>query len=156
TRAEIGLIAELCIENDVPVIADDVYEHLYFAPAAHTPIATHPYMLERTVTVSSAGRLFRATGWKIAWVYGPTNLIDGVGRAHQFITFAVHHPTQETIAYSLNLPAAYYDSFQAMYAAKRQIMMNALDRVGMSYQAPEGTYFLLADFTGVFQGTPTE
>jgi N-succinyldiaminopimelate aminotransferase len=156
TREELELVAQLCIEHDVTVISDEVYEHLYFSPAKHIPIATLPGMFERTVTVSSAGKLFSATGWKIGWVYGPPDLVDGVGRAHQFITFAVHHPTQETIAYALNLPATYYDSFQAMYAAKRQIMMEALDRVGMTYYASEGTYFLLANYTSVFQGTSTE
>ena len=156
TREELELVAQLCIEHDVTVISDEVYEHLYFSPAIHIPIATLPGMFERTVTVSSAGKLFSATGWKVGWVYGPPDLIDGVGRAHQFITFAVHHPTQETIAYALNLPAAYYDWFQAMYAAKRQVMMDALDRVGITYPAPEGTYFLLANYTSVFQGTSTE
>jgi N-succinyldiaminopimelate aminotransferase len=156
TREELELIAQLCIEYDVTVISDEVYEHLYFSPATHIPIATLPGMFERTVTVSSAGKLFSATGWKVGWAYGPPDLVDGVGRAHQFITFAVHHPTQEAIAYALNLPAAYYDSFQAMYTAKRQLMMNALDQIGMTYSVPEGTYFLLANYLPFFQGTSTE
>lgn len=156
TREELTMIAQLCIEHDVTVIADEVYEHLYFSPAAHIPIATLPGMFERTVTVSSAGKLFSATGWKIGWVYGPPDLVAGVGRAHQFITFAVHHPTQEAIAYALNLPDSYYTGFQQMYTAKRQLMMDALDRASMAYRAPEGTYFLLADYSAVFQGSPTE
>jgi N-succinyldiaminopimelate aminotransferase len=156
TREELDLIAQLCIEHDVTVLADEVYEHLYFAPAKHIPIATLPGMFERTVTISSAGKLFSATGWKIGWVSGPPHLIEGVARAHQFITFAVHHPTQETIAYALNLPASYYESFQAMYTAKRQILMDALDHVGMSYHVPDGTYFLLANYSSLYKGTPTE
>jgi len=156
TREELECIAQLCIEYDVTVIADEVYEHLSFAPAVHIPIATLPGMFERTVTVSSAGKLFSATGWKIGWVYGPPDLVAGVGRAHQFITFAVHHPTQEAIAYALNLPDSYYSEFQTMYTAKRQLMMSALDAAGLTYHVPEGTYFLLADYSAVFQGTPTE
>ena len=156
TREELELIAQLCIEYDVTVISDEVYEHLYFAPAAHIPIATLPGMFERTVTISSAGKLFSATGWKVGWVCGPPDLVAGVGRAHQFITFAVHHPTQEAIAYALNLPDSYYQEFQAMYTAKRQLMMNALDAAGLAYRVPEGTYFLLADYTTVFQGSPTD
>ena len=156
TRQELTLIAELCIEHDVIVIADEVYEHLLFGNARHIPIATLPGMFERTVTVSSAGKLFSATGWKIGWVYGHPDLVEGVARAHQFITFAVHHPTQEAIAYALNLPESYFTSFQAMYAAKRDLMMEALDSGGFSYVAPEGTYFLMANYAGIFDGTPLE
>ncbi len=154
TRQELTLIAELCIEYDVIAIADEVYEHLLFGKAQHIPIATLPGMFERTVTISSAGKLFSATGWKIGWVYGHPDLMEGVARAHQFITFAVHHPTQEAIAYALNLPDSYFSSFQAMYLAKRDLMMSALDSGGLTYVAPEGTYFLLANYTGVFDGTP--
>ncbi len=156
TRQELTLIADLCIEHDVIVIADEVYEHLLFGNAQHIPIATLPNMFERTVTVSSAGKLFSATGWKIGWVYGHPDLIEGVARAHQFITFAVHHPSQEAIAYALNLPDSYFTSFQAMYSTKRDLMMSALDGGGLTYVAPEGTYFLMANYTGIFDGTPME
>src|SRR5579863_7912248 len=108
TRQELTLIAELCIEHDVIIISDEVYEHLLFGNARHIPVATLPSMFERTVTVSSAGKLFSATGWKIGWVSGHPDLIEGVARAHQFITFAVHHPSQEAVAYALNLPESYF------------------------------------------------
>lgn len=156
TREELSMIAELCIEHDVTVISDEVYEHLLFGAARHIPIATLPGMFERTVTVSSAGKLFSATGWKIGWVSGPPDLIEGVGRAHQFITFAVHHPSQEAVAYALNLPSSYFEAFQAMYATKRQLMMSALDRGGLKYHAPEGTYFIMADYSRLSGATPTE
>ena len=156
THQELMLIAELCIEHDVTVIADEVYEHLLFAPAEHIPIATLPGMFARTVTVSSAGKLFSATGWKVGWVYGPPDLVEGVARAHQFVTFAVHHPSQEAIAYALNLPGTYYETFKAMYETKRQLMMSALDSGGLKYCAPQGTYFMLADYSQVFNGTPME
>lgn len=156
THAELSAIARLCIEYDVTAISDEVYEHLYFAPAEHIPLASLPEMFARTVTVSSAGKLFSATGWKIGWVAGPPDLIGGVGRAHQFITFAVHHPTQEAIAYALALSDSYYHEFQAMYTTKRQLMMNALDSAGLAYRVPEGTYFLLARYADVFEGTSSE
>jgi N-succinyldiaminopimelate aminotransferase len=156
TRQELTLIAELCIEHDVTVIADEVYEHLIFAPAQHIPIATLPGMFERTVTVSSAGKLFSATGWKVGWVYGPPDLAQGVLGAHQFVTFAVHHPSQEAIAYALNLPDTYYETFQAMYEKKRQLMLAALDGTGLKSFTPEGTYFVMVDYSGVFDGTPLE
>ncbi len=156
TRQELTMIAELCIEYDVTVIADEVYEHLIFAPAQHIPIATLPGMFERTVTVSSAGKLFSMTGWKIGWVYGSPDLVQGVLGAHQFVTFAVHHPSQEAIAYALNLPDTYYETFQAMYEKKRQLILAALNGAGLKSHVPEGTYFVMADYSGVFDGTPLE
>lgn len=156
TREELALIAQLCIAHDVTVIADEVYEHLIFGEARHIPIATLPGMFERTVTVGSAGKMFSATGWKVGWVYGPPDLIQGVSQAHQFVTFAVHHPTQEAVAYALNLPDTYYTEFQAMYEKKRTLMLSALDRAGLRYFAPQGTYFVMVDYTSVFAGTPLE
>lgn len=156
TREELSLIAELCIEHDVTVISDEVYEHLYFAGSRHIPIATLPGMFERTVTVSSAGKLFSATAWKIGWVSGPPDLIDGVGRAHQFITFSVHYPAQEAVAYALRLPDEYYEAFQEMYSEKRQLLLSALQDAGLCPFAPEGTYFVLADYSELFKGTSLE
>lgn len=156
TREELALIAELCIEHDVIAICDEVYEHLTFAGAQHIPIATLPGMFERTVTISSSGKVFNATGWKIGWVYGHPDLIEGVARAHQFITFAVHHPTQEGVAYALNLPDTYYQEFRAMYEGKRQLLMSALDNCGLKYAPPSGTYFIMADFSNFSRSTPTE
>ena len=153
TYQELSLIAELCIEHDVTVISDEVYEHLLFGNARHIPIATLPGMFERTVTVSSAGKLFSATGWKIGWVYGTPSLIEGVMRAHQFVTFSVHYPSQEAMAYALNLPDTYYQDFQTMYESKRQLMLAALESGGLACVAPEGTYFIMADFSNIFHGS---
>jgi N-succinyldiaminopimelate aminotransferase len=156
THEELSLIAQLCIEHDVTVICDEVYEHLTFGSATYIPISTLPGMFERTVAVSSAGKLFSATGWKIGWVYGPPNLVEGVSRAHQFITFAVHHPSQEAVAYALNLPDSYYTGVRTMYESKMQLLISALEGSGLRYIASEGTYFLMTDFSQVFHGTPQE
>jgi len=156
TMQELSLVAQLCIEHDVTVISDEVYEHLTFGNARHIPIATLPGMFERTVTVSSAGKSFNATGWKVGWVYGHPDLVAGVWRAHQFVTFATHHPSQVAIAYALSLPDTYYEGFRAMYEGKRQLLMSTLQGSGLKYQAPEGTYFIMADYTDVFDGTPLE
>ena len=156
SREELDVIAQLCIEHDVTVISDEVYEHLLFGNAQHIPIATLPGMFERTVTIGSAGKMFSATGWKVGWVYGPPKLVQGVSQAHQFVTFAVHHPTQETVAYALNLPDSYYKDFQTLYEKKLALMLAALDSAGLHYFAPQGTYFVMVDYTSVFNGTPFE
>ncbi len=153
---ELAQIAALCQEHDVTVIADEVYEHLVYPPARHIPIATLPGMFERTVTVSSAGKLFSLTGWKIGWVTGPASLIAGVMRSHQFITFSVHHPSQEAIAAALRLPDSYYADFVAMYARKRETLLAALKAGGWQVTAPEGAYYIMASFADRFSGTPME
>jgi N-succinyldiaminopimelate aminotransferase len=156
TREELTMIAELCIEHDVTVIADEVYEHMTFDGAQHIPMASLPGMFERTVTVSSLGKTFSVTGWKIGWVYGPPDLISGVARAHQFVTFASHHPSQEAAAFALTLPGTYYEELQAMYLTKRDLMMSGLNAAGLKGQTPQGTYFVMADFSDVFDGDDVE
>ncbi len=156
TCEELTLIAELCKEHDVAVISDEVYEHLVFDSARHIPIATLPGMFERTVTIGSAGKSFSATGWKIGWVYGAPELVTGVAQAHQFVTFAVNHPAQEAVAYALSQPGTYFEEFQAMYTTKRDLLMRALTGAGMKARTPEGTYFVIADFSDVFDGDDIE
>jgi N-succinyldiaminopimelate aminotransferase len=155
TCEELTMIAELCIEHDVTVISDEVYEHLTFG-APHIPIATLPGMFERTVTVSSLGKSFSVTGWKIGWAYGHPDLIKGVMQAHQFVTFASSHPTQIAGAFALGLGGTYYEEFQAMYMVKRDLMMQALTNAGLKARQPEGTYFVMADFSDVFDGDDIE
>ena len=155
-RKELQLIAELCIKHDVIVISDEVYEHLVFEGHQHIAIASLPGMYERTVTVGSAGKTFGMTGWKIGWVYGHPELITGVLRAHQFITFATNHPTQAAVAYAFTLGNSYYEEYQALYSHKRELVMQVIDAAGMTAIQPEGTYFIMGDFTQVFEGNDVE
>ena len=152
TYDEMKLLADLCIEHDAIVISDEVYEHLVFGDARHIPMAAMPGMFERTITVSSLGKSYSVTGWKIGWVYGPSDLISGVWRAHQYVTFAAHHPAQTAAAHALSLPGTYYEDFLSMYTTKRELMMSALTDAGLKATAPEGTYFVMADFSTLFDG----
>ncbi len=152
TVEEMTLVADLCKEHDVIVISDEVYEHLVFEPARHVPIATLPGMFERTVTIGSFGKSFSATGWKLGWVYGHPDLVAGAMRAHQFVTFSVHHASQIAGGYALHLPGSYYEELQAMYTVKRDLMMEALTGAGIKAKVPEGTYFVMGDFSDVFDG----
>ena len=156
TRAELQLIADLCIEYDVIVISDEVYEHLIFEGHQHVAIASLDGMFERTVTVGSAGKTFGMTGWKIGWVYGMPELVTGVWRAHQFITFAANHPTQAAVAYAFTLGNSYYEEYQALYSHKRELVMQVINAAGMSAIQPEGTYFIMGDFSEVFDGNDVE
>lgn len=152
THEELSLIADLCREYDVTVISDEVYEHLVFEGSQHIPIATLPGMLERTITIGSAGKSFGMTGWKIGWAYGPPELIRGVAQAHQFIAFAVNHPAQEAVANAFNLPQSYYDEVRQLYTRKRDLLMQGIQAAGLKAIQPQGTYFVMADFSDVFDG----
>ncbi|RMG81025.1 MAG: aminotransferase class I/II-fold pyridoxal phosphate-dependent enzyme [Chloroflexi bacterium] len=154
THEELSLIAELCLEYDVLVISDEVYEHLIFDDAKHIPIASLPDMFERTVTIGSAGKTFGMTGWKIGWVYGHPDLVQGVWRAHQFITFATNHPAQLAVAagFRYGMSSSYYEDYQALYDHKRQLIVEGLSNAGLKVSAPKGTYFAMADFSDVFDG----
>jgi N-succinyldiaminopimelate aminotransferase len=148
TRAELELIAALCEAHDTRVLSDEVYEHIVFAPARHLRPATLPALRERTVTVSSAGKTFSFTGWKIGWAIAPPPLRDAVQRAHQFITFATASPLQAAIATALRLPDRFFQELAAQYADKRARLLGALQEAGLPAHAPEGSYFALADIRG--------
>lgn len=145
TAAELERIAELCQRHDVLVLADEVYEHLVFGPARHLRIACLPGMFERTVTVSSAGKSFSFTGWKIGWAIAPPNLRDAVQRAHQFVTFATAAPLQTAVAVALELPDAYFSGLAADYVRRRDFLVSALQSAGFVPYVPEGTYFVVAE-----------
>lgn len=145
TREELRLLADLCIEHDVVCVADEVYEHLVY-DGAHVPIATLPGMRERTVTVSSLGKTFSLTGWKIGWACAPPPLTAAVRAAHQFITFATATPLQHGAATALSAGPDYYADLLASYRRKRDYLAGELARIGFEVKAPAGTYFLMAGY----------
>ncbi len=153
TPEELEVIAAVCREHDLLALTDEVYEHLVFDGAEHVPLATLPGMRERTLTLSSAGKTYSFTGWKIGWGTGPRELVDGAQAAHQFLTYAIATPLQRAVAYALTHHTRdYLASFQAEYTARRDFLVAALRKVGFRLQPPRGTYFILADFREVFDG----
>ena len=141
---ELMLIATLCVKHDVLAITDEVYEHLVF-DGAHQPLASFPDMADRTVTVSSGGKTFSFTGWKIGWACGPQPLIEAIRTAKQFLTFVNGAPLQPAIAAGLRLDDAYFTDFCSSMLAKRNRLTEQLDAAGFDVLAPQGTYFLNAD-----------
>jgi N-succinyldiaminopimelate aminotransferase len=139
------MIADLCIEHDVLCISDEVYEHLVFE-GQHIPIATLPGMRERTITMSSIGKTFSLTGWKIGWAAAPPPITAAIRAAHQFITFAVATPLQHAAATALGAGQDYYVDLAASYRRKRDYLARELTRIGFEVRAPAGTYFLCAGF----------
>jgi aspartate/methionine/tyrosine aminotransferase len=149
TRRELEIIARLCIERDVLCISDEVYERLVFDEASkpHISIASLPGMRERTITLSSLGKTFSLTGWKIGWAIAPPPLTAGVRAAHQFLTFATATPLQHGAIAALRAPESYYRDFVSDYRRKREVLVTGLREVGFTLYPPDGTYFVLVDHT---------
>jgi N-succinyldiaminopimelate aminotransferase len=146
SREELDLLARLCIEHDVVAVVDEVYEHLVFA-GEHIPLATLPGMAERTLTVSSAGKIFSFTGWKIGWACGPEPLVTAVRTAKQFLTFVNGAPFQHAIAVGLRLGDDFFHGYTAAMAAKRTRLCDGLEAAGFDVLRPQGTYFATCDIS---------
>ncbi len=147
--AELAQIAELCIQHDVVVVADEVYDQLVFAPSVHTPIATLPGMWERTLTINSTGKTFSLTGWKIGYAVGPADLTAALRAAHQWITFATSTPLQAAAAVALEraVDGDYYAELRAEYAERRDLLAEVLAGAGFPTLPVEGSYFMMADIS---------
>jgi N-succinyldiaminopimelate aminotransferase len=144
TRSELALIASLCVEHDAYAVTDEVYEHLVF-DGFHLPLASFDGMGSRTLQISSAGKTFSCTGWKVGWVCGPAPLVSAVLRVKQFLTFVNAGPLQPAVAYALSLPGSYYQEFRDDLLAKRDLLVAGLREAGFGVYVPEGTYFVTAD-----------
>ncbi|MFC4065576.1 pyridoxal phosphate-dependent aminotransferase [Actinoplanes subglobosus] len=141
---ELALIADLCQEHDVFAVTDEVYEHLVFG-GEHIPLATLPGMRDRTLRVSSAGKTFSCTGWKVGWATGPARLVSAVQRVKQFLTFVNASPLQPAVAVALRLPDAYFTEFNARMRANRDRLTAGLLDAGFGVFPSDGTYFVTAD-----------
>ena len=150
-RAELELIAELARAHDAIVVTDEVYEHLTYDGAVHIPIATLPGMADRTLTISSAGKTFSLTGWKIGWVSGPAELVTAVVTIKQFLTYTGGAPFQPAVAHALDLEtsegpdATWVADLATDLAERRDLLIAGLQRAGFAVVRPQGCYFVIAD-----------
>lgn len=142
---ECRALAEVAVEADLTVISDEVYERLTFDGTAHRPIATFPGMAERTVTISSAAKMFNCTGWKIGWACGTPELVAGVRAAKQYLSYVGGAPFQPAVAYALNNEDAWVDALRDSLQSKRDRLASALADLGFEVHDSKGTYFVCAD-----------
>lgn len=158
SKSELESIAQLCIKHNILVIADEVYEQMYYAPeATHISIASLPNMWDRTITIGSAGKTFSVTGWKIGWAFGPKELIKYVQLIHQTAIYTVATPLQEAIARALEneihllntKQTFYWQDLRSTLRDKRDKMARILSKAKMNPIVPEGGYFMLADFSSL-------
>jgi N-succinyldiaminopimelate aminotransferase len=147
TREELGLIAELCQEHDVIALTDEVYEHLVFDGRTHHLLAQFPGMANRTLTISSLGKTFSVTGWKVGWMIAQPDLLLAAFRTHQFMTFCGAAPLQEAAATALSSNEDYYTHLISDYRQKRDFLMAALREAGLPPITPAGTYFVMVDIS---------
>jgi N-succinyldiaminopimelate aminotransferase len=148
-RDELEMVADLCRRHDALAVTDEVYEHLVFTDSStpHLPLATLPGMRERTLRISSAGKTFSCTGWKIGWASGPRHLVSATLRVKQFLTFVNGAPLQPAVAVALGLSDSYYEGFRDSLQARRDQLVAGLLDAGFTVLSPEGTYFVTVDIT---------
>lgn len=145
TRAELEAVAALCVTHDLIAITDEVYEHLVFDDAEHLPLATFPGMRDRTVSVSSAGKTFNCTGWKIGWVCASPELVAAVKAAKQFITFVSGGPFQPAVAHALDHELPWAEDLRTSLQGKRDRLAAGLAEAGFAVRPTAGTYFVCVD-----------
>jgi N-succinyldiaminopimelate aminotransferase len=145
TDTELTAIAEVAVEADLLVITDEVYEHLVFDDARHVPLATLPGMADRTVTISSAAKMFNCTGWKVGWACGNPDLIKGLRAAKQFLTYVGGAPFQPAIALALGTQQDWVTELRKTLQARRDRLSTGMAEIGFDVHHSRGTYFLCAD-----------
>jgi N-succinyldiaminopimelate aminotransferase len=145
TREELELVAELAREHEAWVVTDEVYEHIVFDGLEHIPMATLPGMLDRTITISSAGKTFSATGWKVGWLSGPQEAVASARMVKQFLTYVGSGPFQPAVALALGLGDDTYRRLRDSLQTKRDLLCAALEDVGLQISRPSVTFFVIAD-----------
>jgi N-succinyldiaminopimelate aminotransferase len=149
TDEELTAIAQVAVEHDLVVVTDEVYEHLAYDGSAHRPLATYPGMRDRTVTISSGGKTFSFTGWKVGWVCATPPLVTAVNTAKQFLSYTSGAPLQPAIAHALALGDDYFDGLRTSLQDKRDRLCAGLADVGLEVFPPQGTYFVTTDIRGL-------
>jgi L-glutamine---4-(methylsulfanyl)-2-oxobutanoate aminotransferase len=145
SRADLEVIADVCLRHGLLAITDEIYEHIVYDGLGHTPIATLPGMADRTITISGASKSYSVTGWRIGWAVAPEDLSVGIRRAHDFVTVGAPHPLQEAAITALGLPDAYYVELREGYRRRRDLLLGYLERAGFVAWKPRGAYYILTD-----------
>ena len=128
-------------------VTDEVYEHIIYAPAEHICMASLPGMFEHTITCNALSKTYSITGWRLGYLIGPAEVIEGARKVHDFLTVGAAAPLQEAAVAGLEMPASYYEELQALYTEKRDHFLAGLDRVGLKHNVPQGTYFVMIDIS---------
>lgn len=145
SREELMAIGRLALQYDAFVVTDEVYEHMVYAPYHHTCMASLPGMFDHTITCNSLSKTYSITGWRLGYLIGPEEVIEGAKKVHDFLTVGAAAPLQEAAVAGLLFPQSYYDTLLETYTKKRDYFLAGLDRIGLKHNVPQGTYFVLID-----------
>ena len=156
SRAELEGIAELCRRHDTWAVTDEIYEHILYE-GEHIPMATLPGMRERTITISGASKTFSITGWRIGTIIAPARVTEAIRKVHDFLTVGAPAPLMEGLAVAMEtVGRPYYEGLAAEYLARRNLLMIALRAAGFTAVAPQGAYYILADYSAISDLPPPE
>ncbi len=147
---ELALLAELCQRWDAVLVVDSIYEHIHqLGPGGYLPPALVPGLEDRTVTVNALSKTYAVTGWRVGWTVAPAPLTAAIRKVHDFLTIAAPAPLQAGGVAALGLPPGYYPGVAAAYRERRDLLCDALERLGFALRRPDGSYYVLADVAGL-------
>ena len=145
TKGELKLIADLCVEHDVIVVTDEIYEYILYDNKKHVSIGSLDGMADRTITISGFSKTYSVTGWRIGYALAEKKLTSDIRKVHDFLTVGAPAPLQHACAVALKFPDSYYVELARIYDGKRKLLYNALIKAGFKCMMPEGAYYILAD-----------
>jgi len=148
-EADFAALWQAIAEREIYVLSDEVYEHICFAEGGHASVLKHPQLRERAVAVSSFGKTYHMTGWKVGYCIAPAAISAELRKVHQYLTFSVNTPAQLALADMLRAEPQHYRELPAFYRARRDVLVNALRESKLEILPCEGTYFLLADYSAI-------
>lgn len=147
TREELEYIGSLAEKYDAFIVTDEVYEHIVFEPYQHVHMAGLPGMYDRTITCNSLSKTYSITGWRLGYLIGPEEVIEGAKKVHDFLTVGAAAPLQEAAVTGLNFGPEYYEHLREIYTEKRDYFVKGLDEIGLKHTVPQGSYFILIDIS---------
>lgn len=151
TKEELTEIGNLALKYDAYIITDEVYEHIIFEPYKHVYASGLPGMFDHVITCNSLSKTYSITGWRLGYLIGPANVVDGARKVHDFLTVGAAAPLQEAAVRAFQLPESYYKELQDKYTRKRNLFIEGLDRIGMKHNIPQGSYFVMVDISNFLE-----
>ncbi|MBQ7666041.1 MAG: pyridoxal phosphate-dependent aminotransferase [Synergistaceae bacterium] len=151
TKEELTEIGNLALKYDAYIITDEVYEHIVFEPYKHVYASALPGLFDHVITCNSLSKTYSITGWRLGYLIGPANVVDGARKVHDFLTVGAAAPLQEAAVRAFQLPESYYKELQDKYTRKRNLFIDGLDKIGLKHNVPQGSYFVMVDISNFLE-----